>query len=100
MNKMRMQVSAASLVLITLLLLTSMVAWAVGPEDYTLDWWTVDGGGGTWSDTGGQYVLNGTAGQPDASVLTGDSYTLVGGFWGGTVVEYHVYLPIVSRNLD
>lgn len=50
---------------------------------YTLDWWTVDGGGATFS-TGGGYSLGGTAGQPDAGVLTGGrGYTLGSGFWKG-----------------
>jgi hypothetical protein len=42
-------------------------------------------GGGTTS-TGGEYVLRGSIGQPDAgAALTGDGYTLVGGFWGSPV---------------
>jgi hypothetical protein len=44
------------------------------------NWFTVDGGGGTSS--GGQFTLSGTAGQPDAGVMTGGGYTLHGGFWG------------------
>lgn len=47
---------------------------------YTLDWWTVDGGGGT--STGGVYSVTGTIGQPDAGpVLSGGPFTLTGGFW-------------------
>jgi hypothetical protein len=98
MNKMRTQVGAVFLVLVVLFLPTAAVAWANGPADYTLDWWTVDGGGGTWSDTGGQYVLNGTVGQPDACVWNDGTYTLVGGFWGGAVVEHQVYLPLALRD--
>jgi hypothetical protein len=49
---------------------------------YTLDWWTVDGGG-TISSTGGSYSLGGTISQPDAGTSTGGSYILDGGFWGG-----------------
>lgn len=54
----------------------------------TIDWSTVDGGGGTSS--GGGYQLRGTIGQPDASLVphTGDLgnssyYALSGGFWPG-----------------
>jgi LPXTG-site transpeptidase (sortase) family protein len=47
---------------------------------YDLSWWTVDGGGATFS-TGGSYRLGGTIGQPDAGELSGGSYTLYGGFW-------------------
>ncbi len=47
---------------------------------YDLSWWTVDGGGATFS-TGGTYRLGGTIGQPDAGELSGGDYTLYGGFW-------------------
>lgn len=47
---------------------------------YNISWWTVDGGGETFS-TGGAYRLGGTIGQPDAGELSGGSYTLYGGFW-------------------
>ena len=65
---------------------------------YDLSWWTVDGGGDTFS-SGGGYTLGGTIGQPDAGVLTGGDYTLGGGFWGGGAVaaEYNVYLPLVLK---
>ena len=64
---------------------------------YTLDWWTVDGGGQTEPDGAG-YTLSGSIGQPDADVWWGDGYTLSGGFWGGEGVQYTVYLPIILRN--
>ena len=57
----------------------------------------MDSGGYTLS-TGEGYSLGGTAGQPDAGVLTGEDYTLAGGFWGGASVEYRVCLPLVLRN--
>ncbi len=67
-------------------------------QTYTPDWWTVDGGGATFS-TGGGYSLGGTAGQPDAGELTGGGYTLGGGFWkGGRLAGgFHIYLPLVVR---
>jgi hypothetical protein len=49
-------------------------------QNYTIDWSTVDGGGGT--STGGVYSLSGTIGQPDAGTMSGGNYTLAGGFWG------------------
>ena len=64
---------------------------------YTLDWWTVDGGGQTAPDGSG-YTLSGTIGQPDADGWSGGGYTLSGGFWGGGGVEYTVYLPLILRN--
>jgi len=50
-----------------------------GFAQYSIDWWTVDGGGGT--STGGVYSVSGTLGQPDAGVMSGGSFTLTGGFW-------------------
>jgi hypothetical protein len=66
------------------------------PTGYTLDWWTVDGGGATFS-TGGGYSLGGTIGQPDAGSLSGGSYQLNGGFWGGASINYNIYLPLVLK---
>jgi hypothetical protein len=68
-------------------------------DRYEISWWTVDGGGETLS-RGGEYALAGTAGQPDADLLTGGGYKLAGGFWGGAAitVDYKVYLPLVLRN--
>ena len=76
---------------------------AAAPGELTLDWWTVDGGGGTLVGDGpaGLYTLVGTAGQPDVGVLTGGGFTLDGGFIGGGEVagpEYRIYLPLVMRN--
>ena len=56
--------------------------------DYSIDWYTIDGGGGT--STGGPYVLSGTVGQADAGRSSGGDYVLGGGFWpgsGGCVVN-------------
>ena len=80
-----------------LLLLTS-AAQAQG--GYDLSWWTADGGGVT-TGTGAGYELGGTIGQPDAGVLSGEGYTLGGGFWGGGEMSqppaYPVYLPLIVR---
>jgi hypothetical protein len=53
---------------------------ALAQTNYTIDWYTIDGGGGT--STGGVYAVSGTIGQPDASgAMTGGNYSLTGGFW-------------------
>ena len=52
-------------------------AWG---QSYSIDWATIDGGGGT--STGGVYSVSGTIGQPDAGTMSGGNYALVGGFWG------------------
>lgn len=52
-------------------------------QSYSIDWFTIDGGGGT--STGGVYSVSGTIGQPDAGVSSGGSYSLIGGFWGAVI---------------
>ncbi len=58
---------------------------AAHAQPFAIDWYTVDGGGGT--SAGGSFTLSGTIGQPDAGVMSGGSFTLSGGFWvgGGSV---------------
>jgi hypothetical protein len=58
-------------------LIFGVIAWG----DYKIVWSTIDGGGGR--STGGQYVLTGTIGQPDAGSMSGGQYKLLGGFWPG-----------------
>ncbi|HWN96366.1 MAG TPA: hypothetical protein VNT99_15150, partial [Methylomirabilota bacterium] len=48
-------------------------------QSYSIDWFTIDGGGGT--STGGVYSVSGTIGQPDAGTMSGGNYSLAGGFW-------------------
>ena len=54
---------------------------SVSLADYSIDWYTIDGGGGT--STGGQYKLSGTIGQPDAAFSQGAQYEVLGGYWPG-----------------
>ena len=49
-------------------------------QNYDLSWFTIDGGGGLSS--GGAYSLSGTIGQPDAGHMSGNGFSLDGGFWG------------------
>ena len=83
--------------ILLLLALPGAIALAQSGGGYDLTWYTVDGGGYTFS-TGGSYNLGGTIGQADAGLLSGGGYTLVGGFWGGAAIEYRVYLPLVLRD--
>jgi len=59
----------------------------------------VDGGGAVGQAASLPYGLGGTAGQPDAALWQGGSYTLQGGFWRemGIVANYNIYLPLVLR---
>ncbi len=62
--------------------------------DYSLEWFTVEGGGRAGS--AGLYDVHGTFGQFDAGRLAGGAYTLTGGFWqaqGG----YAAWLPLLMR---
>ena len=64
--------------LAALLLLTP--ALVASAQNYTLDWYSMDGGGG--SSAGGAYAVHGTIGQPDASpAMTGGNFSLTSGFW-------------------
>jgi hypothetical protein len=56
------------------------VALSASAQGYSIDWSTIDGGGGT--STGGVYSVTGTIGQPDAGKMSGGNFTLSGGFWG------------------
>lgn len=64
----------------TLLSLTALLVSAAtaGAQVYSIDWYSIDGGGGT--STGGNYTLTGIIGQSDAGRLTGGNYELTGGF--------------------
>ncbi len=55
-----------------------------GPGGFDLNWYTIDGGGATFL-TGGVFSLGGTAGQPDAGVMSGGDFELGGGFWYGVL---------------
>jgi hypothetical protein len=65
-------------IILPVLALTALVAQA--QTNYTIDWFTIDGGGGT--STGGTFSVSGTIGQPDAGTMSGGNYSLQGGFWG------------------
>lgn len=53
---------------------------AAGLAQYAINWYTIDGGGGT--SAGGVYSVSGTIGQPDAGgSMTNGQYSVTGGFW-------------------
>ena len=63
--------------ILVLICLISLNAFA----DYSIDWSTIDGGGGR--STGGDYSIVGTIGQADAGEMSGGDYQLSGGFLPG-----------------
>lgn len=76
-------------------LLLLLVVWAVQAQtNLTIDWFTIDGGGGT--SAGGVYTVSGTIGQPDAGTMSGGNFTLVGGFWGVIAAMQTPGAPLLS----
>ena len=53
---------------------------------FTLDWFTLDGGGG--ASAGGGFTLTGTIGQPDAAASSGGGYSVQGGFWSASLAPF------------
>jgi len=85
------------LLVVTIIIFITTTALAI--SSYQINWWTVDGGGGT--SQGGDYMVSGTIGQYDTSpMMSGGDYTVVGGFRGGALTtpsSYVGYLPVVIR---
>lgn len=69
-----------TLLLALVILLTQVGSiWGQAAGHYGVTWWTIDNGDGL--RTGGNYVLDGTTGQPDAGSFSSGLYSLNGGFW-------------------
>ena len=101
---MRNKVKVIVITLLTVALLFTVtyvvLVHAQSSADYDLTWFTVQSGGGI--SAGGDYCVGGTAGQPGAGALSGEGYTLAGGFWSGTgpvssPPHYTIYLPCLLR---
>lgn len=77
-------ISRWSLVVWLLFLSTSHVTNA---QSLSIDWSTIDGGGGTC--TGGVFAVSGSVGQADANLqpLAGGNFSLAGGFWSLFAVQ-------------
>ena len=56
----------------------------VRADTFAIDWFTLDGGGGT--STNGQFSVSGTIGQADAGKSSGGGYVIDGGFWSVSLV--------------
>jgi hypothetical protein len=100
MNKRVAKASVAALLCGLLLAGVALTAGAATVQDYSIPWWTLDGGGDR--SAGGSYVLVGTIGQPDAGAMSGGDYGLAGGFWGsgaaaGPGADHFIYLPVILR---
>ena len=67
-----------------------LLAFALCPRafaQFSIDWFTLDGDGGT--STGGVFAVSGTLGQPDADAqpMAGGNFSLVGRFWSLFAVQ-------------
>ena len=83
--------------LVVLVLLTSSVLAVAQAGEFSLPWYTIDGG--ATSSQAGSFELSGTIGQPDAGALSGGEFSLAGGFGGSapTSANRQLYLPIIKR---
>ena len=72
-----------------------LLAIPANAQSYSIDWYTIDGGGGT--STGGVYSVSGTIGQPDAGpTMSGGNYSVDGGFWSIIAAVQTPGAPLLS----
>lgn len=66
-------------------------------DGLTIGWFTIDNGGG--SSSGGNYILTGSAGQPEASITehSGGTFYVRGGFWQPGMFMRKIFVPMVNR---
>ena len=84
----------AGVAILALCLLTSVLCPPAFAQ-YSIDWHTIDGGGGT--STGGVYSVSGTIGQPDAvGPMTNGQYSVTGGFWALPTAVQTVGAPTLT----
>ena len=81
-----------------LTLITLLARGLACAQNFAIDWFTIDGGGGTSS--GGAYSLSGTIGQPDAGRMSGGGYTLEGGFWSADSLLQTPGAPLLTATLS
>jgi hypothetical protein len=91
-SMMKFALSAGAAVLL------SAVSSPAQSGTYSIDWFTIDGGGGT--STGGVFSVSGTIGQPDAGTMTGGPYSLTGGFWSVVAAVQTPGAPFLSVRSD
>jgi hypothetical protein len=85
------------LLLATLLTLLASRLAAAPSGALRLDWWTIDGGGGSSQSAAGELRLSGTIGQPDAGMLSGGDLSLRSGFWTDAKASYTVFIPLILQ---
>ena len=93
---------------LTVMAFTSTILAENALDQYEINWFSIDGGGG--ESVGEGYQLRGTIGQPDASIVSqtadlgeGSFYALAGGYWSTydiCVVELYDLHKFVEFWLD
>ena len=73
------------LVVRTMLMPLIILVGLAAADDFEISRSTINSGGpgAPGFSTGGDFVLSGTIGQPDAGILSGGDLELTGGFWFG-----------------
>jgi len=80
-------------VLLGCAIIATCAAAPLGGGSFTVDWYTVDGGGATYL-SGGGFTLGSTIGQVDAGpVMNGGQFQLIGGFWAAQTSGSLVQCP-------
>src|SRR6266487_812109 len=66
---------------IAALLTLLLFALSASAQTFTIDWFSIDGGG-AMNSTGERFSVVGTIGQPDAGpTMSGGNFSMAGGFW-------------------
>jgi hypothetical protein len=95
------------LVRLFILLLFGLL-WAVAPArithaqiDRTITKFVIAGGGGSTSNSS-RFTVTGTSGQPEAGLLSGGRFAVIGGFWSPTEVtalgedeKFIIFMPVI-----
>jgi hypothetical protein len=66
--------------------------------NYSINWYTIGGGGGSSSGTNGtnSYTVSGTIGQPATGTMSGGVYSITGGFWSIIAAVQTSGAPLLS----
>ncbi|HET6446917.1 MAG TPA: hypothetical protein VFI27_20315 [candidate division Zixibacteria bacterium] len=87
--------------LVALVIASILVAAFTVSQSYDIEWWSVDGGGGTSSGDG--FELSGTIGQPDVGQeMNGGSFSVSGGYWNTSLTDapqssFKALLPLLMN---
>jgi hypothetical protein len=71
---------------------------ALHAQIYSINWYTIGGGGGFSAGTNGStvYTVSGTIGQPATASMSGGVYAITGGFWSIIAAVQTTGAPFLS----